>query len=98
MREELKKFADEMETVLKSHDSKKRDSWRFIEYEFLERKLISEIGEYFVLTDNDGNYMMNMDRKMEELIDISNVCMMIWNRLNEIKDLIEREKMSEHVE
>lgn len=68
MRYILKKFAEEMETILTVNDYK--GGWGFdqCDRDYLEDRLMQEIGEYF------------KSRDAEELIDIANLAMMLWSR------------------
>ena len=68
MRPEIELFAQAMENTMKKHDKKKGDSWKTCDILFLEDKLIKEVEEY----------LDSRDKK--ELVDIANMCMMLYNR------------------
>ena len=69
MRNEIKVFAEEMETIMQKHDAVKQESWKTCDIDFLVDKLGTEIKEWID------------SAKHEELIDIANMCMMVWNRI-----------------
>ena len=73
MRKIVKQFADTMERVLKENDYKGGWSKDNCSVEYLERRLIEEIGEYF-------RYIVNNEFESDELVDIANFAMMIWDR------------------
>jgi hypothetical protein len=63
-------FAEEMEKVLKKHDTSKHGwSAKEVSQEFLKDKLREEIGEWLINPTNP-----------KELVDIANVAMMLWTR------------------
>ncbi len=66
---EILEFAKEMEKIMKKHDKKKGDTWKTVSINFLKGKLIEEFDEYIVYENTD------------ELVDIANICMMLWHRL-----------------
>ena len=68
VRVEVAVFARLMEGVLEKHDGVKGDTWKYCKLGFLEGKLQEEVNEYQNSEDPD------------ELIDIANICMMIYNR------------------
>lgn len=57
-----------METTLKRHEKAKGDSWKTCDITFLENKLIEECNEWAETKDK------------HELVDIANICMMLFNR------------------
>ena len=67
VRDSVRKFAIEMERVLKANDYKR--GWRGETLEYLERRLKEEFHEHIFSTDKD------------ELVDIANFCMMIFEKL-----------------
>ena len=71
MREEIRKFAEEMERIMSENDAKKGDSWKRCDVRFLDDRLKEEFSEWDN-TNKAGN---------KELVDIANFCMMLWNRL-----------------
>lgn len=72
MREDLEKFALEMEKILLKHDKKKGDSWKTCDIKYLENKLEEEFREW-----KNTSVPLN---KGVEVIDIANICMMLWHR------------------
>ena len=69
MRLAVEAFAEEMENKLLRNDHK--GGWATCDLTYLERKLLEEIIEYL------------KDGREGELVDISNFCMMLWNRKEE---------------
>lgn len=65
-------FARTMEAVLQKHDAVKGDTWKFCPVDFLEKKLEEETREYI-----DAPCRV---RDPMELVDIANICMMLYNR------------------
>ena len=57
-----------MESTLKRHEKAKGDSWKTCDIKFLENKLEEEYLEWA------GN------KDKHELVDIANICMMLFNR------------------
>ena len=70
MRDEILKFAIEMDKIMNKHQHKKGNSWKTLDIDFLKTRLVQEFNEYC----KDTN-----DRK--ELIDIANMCMMLYDRI-----------------
>jgi len=68
IRPDIMKFAEQMEAVMSMHDMKKGDSWKECPLYFLQGKLREEFLEY----SKENDY--------HELLDIANLCMMLWNR------------------
>jgi len=64
----VEKFASEMDRILDRH--KRKGSWapEDCNVSSLERELVTEVGEYFESGEPD------------ELVDIANLCMMVWSR------------------
>jgi len=109
MREELKKFAEKMEKILKENDYK--GGWKednLLSGNFLQQKLMEEVAEYFRSIEKEpgftpievtrdfsdhligaGNEISDTDgghgkrHRMKELVDIANVCMMLYDNLKE---------------
>ena len=77
MREEITAFAEEMEKIMRENDKEKGDSWKHMDIVLLEVKLDEEINEW----KRVRHKIMNIDEKKKELVDIANICMMLWNRL-----------------
>ena len=69
VRVEVAVFARQMEATMQEHDPIKGDTWKYCQIGFLEHKLEEEIEEY-----------KHGGRNPDELIDIANICMMLWNR------------------
>lgn len=57
-----------METTMSRHDKNKGESWKWCDVDFLKGKLKEEFEEY----QDSGD--------KHELVDIANVCMMLFNR------------------
>lgn len=70
-RKEVMFFAFEMERVLKLHDKNKGDSWKTCDVMYLDNRLKQEYREWDLTPKCDN----------KELVDVANMCMMIWNRL-----------------
>ena len=68
LRNAVRMFAEEMERTMQKHDPVKGDTWKTCPIEFLEEKLMDEIGEYSLSDDAD------------ELAGIANICMMLYHR------------------
>lgn len=81
IRPEIIKAAMEMEKTMRIHDPKKGDSHKTCKVEFLCCKLQEEYKEteqeMYNLLFKDSNDLCH------ELIDLINVAMMTWNRVNE---------------
>ena len=67
-----RRFTEVMRATLRINQDTKGDSWVTCDIEFLEDKLLEEIKEYL-------STKKHIDRK-REVIDIANVCMMLYNR------------------
>lgn len=77
MRNEIELFAMAMETTMSRHDKEKGNSWKWCDIEFLKDKLLEEFDELQKTGDK------------HELVDIANVCMMLFNRkLWKINDIV----------
>jgi len=70
MRDAVITFAEEMESKLVQNDYKGGWAPQTCSIDFLEKKLLEEVLEYV------------KDRKKEELPDIANMAMMLWQRQN----------------
>ena len=64
IREDIHYFADEMEKIMRKHDSMKGDTWKRMDDDYLIEKLKEEYNEVIET------------RKIEEFIDLANICMM----------------------
>jgi hypothetical protein len=67
-------FAKAMDEVLVKNDHK--GGWQDCDINYLRFRLMDEIGEYFHAIASDPNYYP----VKEELIDIANFAMMLWDR------------------
>ena len=76
MRDELQKFAEAMEIKLKKKDMVYGDSWKGMSKHDLQDRLIGEMVEGLDAIKHDEG----VD---DELVDIANMCMMLWNRNKE---------------
>lgn len=65
-------FVKKMKLTLDKHQEEKGDSWVTCDLEYLEKGLMDEIGEY-ELAERPLH-------KAEELVDIANICMMLFHR------------------
>lgn len=68
----LDQFVEKMDLVLRQNQEKKGDSWKTCKIGFLEEKLCEETREYL-----EAKTPM---AKANELIDVANVAMMLYNR------------------
>lgn len=68
----LAKFFEHMNAKIVACEPEKGDSWTFTYIEDLEKNLMGEIEEYKNAT-TEGE-------KASELVDIANMCMMLFNR------------------
>jgi predicted house-cleaning noncanonical NTP pyrophosphatase (MazG superfamily) len=64
----LQSFYAQMIQKIQQNEVEKRDSWVRCDLKSLEFALSEEIREY------------NESEKIEELVDIANICMMLYNR------------------
>ena len=78
MREEIKEFAEAMEQVMQKHDRYKKDSWKDCKLDYLEKKLVEEYKEW-----KEGTTLCPAKA---EVIDISNICMMLFHRYRKCED------------
>lgn len=76
LRPEIRAFALAMEHTLRNHDGEKGDSWKECKLSFLCGKLIEEYKEFFEAPGSTET--------KPELVDIANVSMMIWNRVENL--------------
>lgn len=76
IRSQLAEFAEQCELKLKKNDHK--TDWRKLPIEALVRKLEIELEEFKVALQYEGH-----EDAMRELCDISNFCMMCWDRLRQ---------------
>jgi len=81
MRKDLVEFANDMELVLRDHDAIKGETWRTCDGKYLYRRLFEEIGELGIARDDQ--------ERRRELIDIANLCMMLWHRLRPMPPEVE---------
>jgi len=68
----INEFTEAMNNVLDKHQKEKGDSWVDCDIDFLLFKLDEEIKEF-----KEANRPI---AKAEELVDVANVCMMLYNR------------------
>lgn len=81
VRKGIKKFADAMETKMQENDSEKGDSWKTCDIWFLFKKLGEETGEVAELIKD---WEVKTEKLRGELADMSNISMMLWNRLGDL--------------
>ena len=72
----LSEFVIQMEDTLQKHSGEKGDSWNDCDMQFLIDKLEEEIKEY-----RDETKPL---AKAEELVDVANMCMMLYHRYMDI--------------
>lgn len=77
LRSELREFADEMERELRRHDSRKGDSWKTMN-EVVLSEMIADVWDKLEDLDHE-----NREQERSELVDLSNLSMMLWHRLKE---------------
>ena len=70
--EGLKEFVELMKLKLDLNQEEKGDSWVTCDVRFLKGKLREEIAEYY---EEEGSR-----KSAQELVDIANVCMMLYHR------------------
>jgi len=68
----LKLFTEKMCIVLDTHYKNKGNSWLTCDISYLRNKLKEEVNEYFT-AESDIH-------RMQELIDISNICLFLFIR------------------
>ncbi len=76
-------FAKAMDEVLCKNDHK--GGWQECSLEYLEARLVEEMGEYFALIAQNQSYQVTdmneyLRKKRKELVDIANFAMMLHNR------------------
>ncbi len=75
-------FAKAMDDVLTKNDGK--GGWDRCEIGYLEARMVEEMGEYFRGVAHHIDYRENYGKakpiNREELIDIANFAMMLWDR------------------
>ncbi len=75
-------FAKAMDEVLCKNDGK--GGWSDCDIQYLRARLVEELGEYFRSVAINIDYQMSYGKQKpvasKELIDISNYCMMLWDR------------------
>lgn len=82
MRNEIKEFAMSMEKKLVEKDERYGDSWKEMPMSELRGRLQEEYKEWTDgLIINLGTYVSDAEAEAIELIDIANVCMMMFHRL-----------------
>ena len=68
IRKEIRNFSQAMERVMRKHDKIKGDSWKSMSHLELQKLLLKEVNE----TKDEF-------AKLQEWIDVANICMMIHN-------------------
>jgi len=71
-------FMRQMKSKIGSKVAKYGDSWRSCKIQFLRERLSEEFCEWLDVVERG-----NMVKESNELIDIANLCIMIWARLRE---------------
>jgi hypothetical protein len=96
IRDDLVKFVFDMEKVLRRHDIIKghTDDLNINDFEYLFEKLIEEYREVKLEIANINKFVFDfrfINRPiMNELIDLANVCMMLWNVLRKFEEDYEK--------
>lgn len=68
-----------MEVILRNNDFK--GGWTRSSKEWIRARLLGEVGEYFdEVAQGLENPNIPIERQNNELIDIANYCMMLWDR------------------
>lgn len=75
LRSPLRSFADQMELKLRKNDHKR--GWRELSIKALFRMLLVEIEEYKV-----AHKYLTVKEARQELIDVANYCLIVWDRLS----------------
>jgi len=73
---QVRAFAEAMEEVLKKNDHKGGWSSNECTIEYLQHRLVEEMGEYFRSLEMD----VQPSWRQKELLGIANFCMMLWDR------------------
>lgn len=71
LRPSVQNFAEHMEKVLRENDWK--GGWDDWDITYLNFRLVQEFGEYFAKYDE-----LSYTQRRDELADIANFCMMLW--------------------
>ena len=102
LRPEVLRFARAMEEVLRKHDGKKWH-WTDVSFEFLQNKLTEEFVEVqtelkplieYVLKHKLNNFKSRscFHRNKEELLDLANICMMLFDKISEVERINEEKR------
>ena len=78
LRRELRDFAEAMEIILRENDYKGGWGCEDCPLEYLEARLVEEVGEYFRTV---ASARIPRFGGSKELLDIANFCMMIFSRI-----------------
>ncbi len=82
MRPEVIRFAEEMEKVLKENDFRGGWSCKEVSIQYLEYRLVEEMGKYFKYAAKEAEVGASDNKKAKkELIDIANFALMAHSRL-----------------
>lgn len=82
MREAVQDFAEAMEKKLAEKDEAYGDSWKTCDINFLHSRLMREVEEFE--EDYHGVMVFHEDEETtKELVDVANVCMMLYHRIRE---------------
>jgi hypothetical protein len=85
MDENIESFAKEMDKVYSFHKPKKGESWKDCTIKFLQDKLVEEHLEWLKASSGELTGLNDKDLSAKELVDIANVCMMLYHRLKQPK-------------
>lgn len=81
LRNPLREFVMQMEYKLREHDAEKGEvGWCGDSPTFLLKRVREELQEAEIVASE-----VNLDRLEQEVVDVANMCMMVWDVLNERK-------------
>ena len=80
MDENIETFAREMDKVYSLHKPKKGDSWKDCDIKYLQDKLIAEHREWIAAVSSEHIGTGDTEQTARELVDIANMCMMLFHR------------------
>ena len=75
IRNPIMNFALDMERIMSENDATKGNSWKDCDIEYL----VDKLGEKYKEWENSLD-LNSFESDPEELVDLANLCMMLWNR------------------
>lgn len=105
IRPEILAFAEEMEKKMSEHDPGKGDSWKKMHFNYMDKKLLEEVAEYYLTKWSDIRFIRELIYAIQkvtspkiadiqsELTDIGVMSAMLWN----IREELYRKKEEEDV-